>query len=91
MHLIHVVSGTLSLGTVLGDSAPNLILYHQHADLFKLLTELLDVIAHKSVGNIYIGPVIEHIERTTYIDFKSCCHMPCFRLILLKECIIQIL
>ena len=33
---------------------PNLILHHQHTDLFQLLAQLLDVIADQPVIDIYV-------------------------------------
>ncbi len=83
LHLIHVIPGGSALCAVRGNSPPHLILHHQHADLFQLLTKFLDVIAHKTVCDIHVGPVVKHIKGTGNIDFKCSRHMSCFRLVLL--------
>ena len=90
MHLIHIVSGRSSLDPVFRYSSPYLILYHEHSDLFELLSQILDVITYKAVRKLHIGPVVEHIQGTRHIDFKCCCHMLCLRLFLCKKCLVQV-
>ena len=61
MKLIHVISGVFSCLTILRYPSPDLILNHQHAQLFQLFTELLDVIADQTVINVDVGPVVKEI------------------------------
>ncbi len=91
MHLVHVVAGTPPLGTVLCDSSPHRILHDQHADLFQLFAEILDVVADKAIGNVHVRPVIEDIQRTGDIDFKCRCNGLGLRLLLFEQRIVEIL
>ncbi len=58
-------------GTVDGDAVPHLILHHQHPDFFKLLAQLLDVVADNAVVDVHVAVMVEHIEGAGYIDFQS--------------------
>lgn len=62
MELVHIVAGSFTGRSVGCDTAPYLVLYDQHAELFQLLAELFDVIADQPVINVHIGPVVEQIE-----------------------------
>ena len=50
---------------------PDLILHHQHTDLFQLLAQLLDVIADQPVIVIYVGAVVKQVQRTGHIDLPD--------------------
>ena len=52
---------------VLGHTPPDLILYNQHTQFFKLLPQLLNVKAHKAVMYVYVGAVIEHVKAAMHI------------------------
>ena len=91
MHLVDVVTGGLVGGTVDGNAVPHLILNYQHTDFFKLLTQFLDVVADNPVINIHIALMIEHIQRTRYIDFQCRCNVLSFFFFLLPKQVIQIL
>ena len=75
VHLVDVVAGRLVSGTVDGDTVPHLILNYQHTDFFKLLAQFLDVVADNPVINIQIALMIEHIQRTRYIDCQCRCNV----------------
>ena len=91
MELVHIVAGGFTGITVGSHTPPDLILHHQHTDLFQLLAQLLDVIADQPVIDIYIGAVVKQVQRTGHIDFQCCCHMVCFLFILPKQSFVQIL
>ena len=91
VHLVDVVAGRLVSGTVDGDTVPHLILYHQHTDFFKLLAQFLDVIADNPVINVHIALMIEHIQRTRYIDFQCRCNVLSFFFFLLPQQVIKVL
>ena len=91
VHLVDVVTGGLVGGTVDGNAVPHLILYHQHTDFFKLLAQFLDVIADNPVINVHIALMIEHIQRTRYIDFQCRCNVLSFFFFLLPQQVIKVL
>ena len=91
MELVHIVAGGFTCVAVGGHTPPDLILHHQHPDLFQLLAQFLDVIADQPVIDIYVGAVVKQVQRTGYIDFQCCCHMVCFLFILPEQCLIQVL
>ena len=90
MHLIHIIPGRSALAAVLRHPAPNLILDYEHADLFQLLSEILDIVTYQAVCKFHIGSVVEHIQGTRHIDFKRRCHMTCLRFFLFDQFLIQI-
>ena len=91
MHLVDVVTGGLVGGTVDGNAVPHLILYHQHTDFLELLAQFLDVIADNPVINVHIALMIEHIQRTRYIDFQCRCNVLSFFFFLLPQQVIKVL
>ena len=91
MHLVDVVTGGLVSGTVDGNAVPHLILYHQHTDFLELLAQFLDVIADNPVINVHIALMIEHIQRTRYIDFQCRCNVLSFFFFLLPQQVIKVL
>lgn len=56
---------------VFRNTSPYLILYDQHAKLLQLLAKVLDLKAYQTVGKINISPVVEDVERTVDVYFKS--------------------
>ena len=44
MHFINVIAGRFVRFTVDGDAVPDLVLHDEHADLFELLAEFLDIV-----------------------------------------------
>ena len=90
MHLIHVISGRFSLTAVFRHSPPYLILHYKHSDLFELLAQIFNVIAYQTICEFHIGSVVKYIQGTSYIDLQCCRHMPCLRLFLLKQRVIQV-
>ena len=91
MELVHIVAGGFTCVAVGGHTPPDLILHHQHPDLFQLLAQLLDVIADQPVIDIYVGAVVKQVQRTGHIDFQCRCHMVCFLFILPEQCLVQVL
>ena len=91
MEFVHIVAGGSSGRAVLRDTAPDLVLHDQHADLFQLLAELLDVIADQTVLDINVGPVVEEVQGSLDVDLKGGRHMVGFLFLLLKQCLIKIL
>ena len=63
VHLVHVIAGGLSGSPVFCHTAPNLILDNEHPQLFKLLSQLLDVVADNPVIHIDIGfvPLVQRL------------------------------
>ena len=90
VELVHIVTGCLSFGPVFGDPAPYLVLYDQHAELFELLAELLDVIADQTVLNVYVCAVVEYVERTGDVDFKGSRQGLGFSFILFSKRVVQV-
>ena len=90
VELVHVVAGCLVLGAVDGHSVPDLILNDEHSELLELLAQLLDVVAHEAVIDIYIRPVIEDIQRAVNIDFKGSRNALCLRFGLLAQDIVEV-
>ena len=62
VELVHVVPGRLALGAVLCYTSPDLVLNDQHAKLFQLFTQFLNVITDQAVLHIHVRPVIEHVQ-----------------------------
>ena len=91
MELINIIPGRLSGIAVLRDTSPDLILHDKHTNLFQLIAQLLDVIAHQAILNIHIGSMVEHIKRTFDIDFQRSRNMTCFLFILFQQGIVQVL
>ena len=91
MELIHTITGRLACVAVFRDTAPDLILHHQHADFLELLAELLDVVADETVLHIHVGTVIEEVQRAGDIDFKSGCHVLGLLFLLGEKSLIEIL
>ena len=78
MHLVDVITGGLALDAVCCHAVPHLILYDEHAELFELLAQVLDVVADQAIMDVHIGTVVEHIERTGNIQLQSRCNALCF-------------
>ena len=91
MHLVDVVAGGLVGRPVDSDAVPDLILDNQHPDFLQLLAQLFDVIADDAVMNIDVGPMIEHIQRTRYIDFQRRGDVLGLLLVLRPQQVVQIL
>ena len=62
MELVYIVASGLSRRPVDRDPVPHLVLNDQHPQLLELLAQLLDVEAHQPVGQLHVGPVVEHVE-----------------------------
>ena len=91
VEFVHIVTGGSSGRAVLRDTAPDLVLHDQHADLFQLLAEFFDVIADQTVLDIDVGPVVEEVQGSLDVDLKGSRHMVGFLFLLLKQCLIKIL
>ena len=89
--LIHIVASGLTCAAVGRHAAPHLVLHDEHADLLQLFAKLLDVIADKAVVDVYVGPVIEQIQRAFDVDFKRRCHTVRFLFLLLQKRMVKIL
>ena len=83
MELVHIVAGRLTGRTVGRDAAPDLILNDQHAELFQLLPQFLNVIADETVPDIDVGSVVEKVQGALDIDFERGCHTMGFLFLLL--------
>ena len=64
MKLIHVVAGRSSGFPVRRHPSPDLILHHEHPQLFQLLAKFLDVVADKPVIDVHVGAVVEKVQRS---------------------------
>ena len=63
----------------------------QHAELFQLFAELLDVIADQAVLDIDVGTVVEEVQGSLHIDLQRRRHMVGFLFLLLKEGVVEVL
>lgn len=70
MEFIDVITGASAFRPVGGHAAPDLVLDDEHAQLLQLLTQFLDVKADQAVLDIYVGPVVEDVERAADIDLQ---------------------
>ena len=91
MELIHIIPGGLASGTIHGHTAPNLVLYYQHPDLFHLLAQLLDIVTDKPVFDIHVGPVVEQTQAALDVDFKGGGNMVSFLFLLLEQGVVEVL
>ena len=91
VELVHIVAGGLAGRAVLRDTAPDLVLNDQHAELFQLFAELLDVVADQTVLDIDVGTVVEEIQGSFDIDLQRRRHMVGFLFLLLKQCVVKVL
>ena len=57
----------------------------------ELLAQFLDVIADNAVVDVHIALMIEHIQRTRYIDFQCRCNVLSFFFFLLPQQVIKVL
>lgn len=64
---------------VLGHTSPDLILYNQHTQLFKLLPQLLNVKAHKAVMYVYVGAVVNTLRLPCTYSSNAAAHLWAFR------------
>ena len=90
MEFIDVVAGASAFRPVGGHATPDLVLDDEHAQLFQLLAQFLDVKANQAVLDIHIGPVVEDIERAADVDFQGCCNEPGFLFRLLQQDSVQV-
>ena len=91
MELVHIVAGGFTGITVGGYTPPDLILHHQHPDLFHLLAQLLDVIADDTVVDVHIGAVVKEVQRAGDIDLQRRRHMAGLLFLLLQQRLIEVL
>ena len=91
MELVHIVAGGFTGITVGGHTPPDLILHHQHTDLFQLLAQLLDVIADNAVVDVHIALVVEHIEGAGHIDFQCRGDVLCLFFLLCPQQVVKVL
>ena len=90
MELVNIVPCGLLCRTVDGHSVPHLILYDQHTDLFKLLSKLFNIETDKTIIQLDIGSVVEDVETTVNVDFKSGRNTLCLVLLLCSQAVVQI-
>jgi len=90
VHFVDIVAGGFVAFSIDGDTVPYCVLYDEHPDFFELLTQLLDIEADNAVVDVDIALVVEHIERTGYVDFKRRCDVLRFLLVLLSQLVIQV-
>lgn len=67
MEFIHIVSCRPVRIPVYRYPVPDLIVYYEHSQLFKLLSKSLDIKADDPVVKLHICPVIKDIKRPVYI------------------------
>ena len=82
MELVNIVPCGLLCRTVDSHSVPHLILYDQHTDLFKLLSKLFNIETDKTIIQLDIGSVVEDVQTTVNVDFKSGRNTLCLVLLL---------
>ena len=90
MKLILIEPGGLLGCPVPGDPIPDLVLDHQHAQLFELFAKFTDIETDQAVIGIHVGMMIEDLVRAGYIDFQYGCQVTSTRLINLQETRIEI-
>ena len=90
MKFVNIVAGGFMLIAISGYPVPHLILHDQHAKLFQLLTQVLDIETDDSIIQLYIGLMVEYVQGTIDIDLQGCGDALCLRLRLLPEDVIQI-
>jgi hypothetical protein len=90
VELVDEIPCRLLLIAVDGNAVPDLVLHDKHAQLFELLAEILDVVAHDAVYNIDIGTVIEDVEGSVDIELKCRGDTLCLDFALLKELLVEV-
>ena len=90
MKLIDIISCIFLCVAVDGDTVPDLILNDKHTQLFKLLTQLLNVETDNSIIQFHIGLMVEHPQRTIDVDFQCRGNTLRLPLFLLPQAVVQI-
>ena len=91
MELVTVEPCGFSTIPVGRDAPPNLVLDHEHSQLFQLLAQFPDVVADKAVVDVHVGAVVEQVQTALDVDFKSRRHMMGFLFFLLQKGFVEVL
>jgi len=91
VHLVDVEPSGALRRPIDGDAVPYGVLQDEHGDLLQALAKLLDVEADEPVGDVHVGAVIEHVERTRDVYLQRRGQMLRLGFRLLAEKVVQVL
>ena len=71
-------------------AVPDLVLDHEHSELFELFAEIFDIEADDAVVELDVGAVVEDLQRAVYVDLQCRCDALCLCFGLCAESRVQI-